>query len=149
MWIFKRNFMNIKHVICITAFMAAGIAFGTVPSRIETMPAASRPATTLPITPATKPDPYVVRIYYVADLLVAPKSQQAPTISLNGLGNNSTGLLPVQPSVDQKAKELIDLIKASIRPEMWSPSGPATIAYINGYLVVSAPESAQAMIGGN
>jgi hypothetical protein len=49
----------------------------------------------------------------------------------------------------QKGQELVDLIKAVIRPNIWTDNGgTATIRYLSGKLIVSAPVSVQEAIGG-
>jgi hypothetical protein len=62
-------------------------------------------------------------------------------------GTNSTSQQTETP--DKKGQELVDLIKAVIRPNIWSDNGgTATIKYFNGKLIVSAPVSVQEAIGG-
>lgn len=49
---------------------------------------------------------------------------------------------------DQKGLEIVELITALIRPEVWQVNGgTATIRYFNGTLIVSAPRSVHELIG--
>jgi len=62
--------------------------------------------------------------------------------------NNNQNSAPKETS-DQKGQALVDLIKAVIRPNIWSDAGgPASIKYFNGKLFVTAPVSVQEAIGG-
>lgn len=49
---------------------------------------------------------------------------------------------------DERAREIVDLIVNTVRPEAWRENGgTASIRYFNGSLVVSAPMSMHEMIG--
>jgi uncharacterized membrane protein YgcG len=50
---------------------------------------------------------------------------------------------------DERANELMDLIRELIYPNVWRENGgPASIRYFNGHLIVTAPRSVHEAIGG-
>jgi hypothetical protein len=52
-------------------------------------------------------------------------------------------------TMETKAQDLIKLIETVVRPEVWRDNGgPASMAYLNGNLIVTAPRSVQEAIGG-
>ena len=54
-----------------------------------------------------------------------------------------------QRDKDAKANELIDLIKATVQPNVWADNGgKASIRFLNGNLVVTAPRSVHEAISG-
>jgi hypothetical protein len=58
--------------------------------------------------------------------------------------NNANG-----KTMDDKATDLIKLIETVVRPEVWRDNGgQASMAYLNGNLIVTAPRSVQEAIGG-
>ncbi len=62
--------------------------------------------------------------------------------------NQNTQSTPKQTS-DQKGQELVELIKAVVRPSIWNDNGgTASIRYFNGKLIVTAPVSVHEAIGG-
>jgi hypothetical protein len=68
----------------------------------------------------------------------------ASNLSSNSGSSNSSGQTPAQ-----KADQLVQLIKTTIRPEIWKDhGGPATIDYFNGLLIVTAPRSVHQAING-
>jgi len=118
------------------------------------------------------------RVYPIQDLIMEiPDFTDAPDFSLNTTSNNQTqnpttgggigaagggggggggglfngnpGKEPNQKTRDERAKELIDLIVATIQPEAWiEGGGKSAIRYWNGNLIVTAPRSVQEAIGG-
>jgi hypothetical protein len=102
-------------------------------------------------------------VYYVLDLL-----QPNPTFNyqISNLGGGSAqvtggggggGSSTLQNSqgnsqgktIDDKANDLMKLIETVIRPEIWRDNGgTASMAYLNGNLIVTAPRSVQEAIGG-
>lgn len=66
----------------------------------------------------------------------------------NGNGTSNTTTTTGKTKAE-RAQDLVDLIKAVIKPDIWKESGgPASIRYFNGMLVVTAPRSVQEAIGG-
>lgn len=119
----------------------------------------------------------IVRIYPVQDLLVEIPDFEGPSLSLtdnqsgqSGRGNRNGGrnggglggggsIFDNNNSRDrdeeksktraERAQDLIDLIKETVRPEVWDTNGgKAKIRYFNGTLIVTAPRSVQEAIGG-
>ena len=101
-------------------------------------------------------------VYYVKDLLqpndtfnytIATSAGDRPK-SGNGGGSGQALLsnsrpAPQSKTADQKAHELIKLIETVVRPEIWRDNGgTASMAYLNGNLIVTAPRSVQEAIGG-
>jgi hypothetical protein len=66
-------------------------------------------------------------------------------------GGQTTGQV-IQAAQTQAGTDLVNLVKTTIRPDIWSDGkgggGPATITYFSGRLVVSAPIYVQEQIGG-
>lgn len=118
----------------------------------------------------------LVRIYPVQDLLVEIPDFEGPSLSLtdnqsgrSGRGNNrgntrgGTGGGGIfdnnnssrdrdtekSKSRTERAQDLIDLIKETVRPDIWDTNGgKAKIRYFNGTLIVTAPRSVHEAIGG-
>jgi len=66
----------------------------------------------------------------------------------NNSGNNNTTNNGAS-NKETKANHLIQVIQASVRPDIWQVNGgKATIVYFNNKLIVSAPRSVQRLIGG-
>jgi hypothetical protein len=64
--------------------------------------------------------------------------------TLQGGQNNTQG-----KTIDDKADQLIKLIETVVRPEIWRDNGGvASMAFLNGNLIVTAPRSVQEAIGG-
>lgn len=111
-------------------------------------------------TRAIADEKQITVVYYVMDLL-QPNDVFNYTISNIGGGSaqvgNGGGTATLQPNsngaqsktVDQKAEDLIKLIETVVRPEIWRDNGgTASMAYLNGNLIVTAPRSVQEAIGG-
>ena len=61
-----------------------------------------------------------------------------------GTQSNTSG-----KTMEDKANDLIKLIETVVRPEVWRDNGgQASMAFINGNLIVTAPRSVQEAIGG-
>ena len=121
----------------------------------------------------------VVRVYSVADLVKdAPDFTDYPQISIaggnqgsrtagGGTGGGGSGGSGAQnlfggaggPAAQagirnmktnaERGQGLIDLIEATVRPEVWKTNGGAsTIRYANGQIIVTAPADVQRLIGG-
>jgi hypothetical protein len=105
----------------------------------------------------------VTIVYYVMDLL-QPNDQFDYTISnINGgsaqvSGGGGSGQNAIQSgtnqttskTMDDKANDLMKLIETVVRPEVWRDNGgQASMAYLNGNLIVTAPRSVQEAIGGS
>ena len=106
------------------------------------------------------------RVYPVDDIIMVVPDFIGPQFSLqqasqSGQGggggqspfqqNNTTNNTPEQARAQkqQRGQDLVDLITQTIRPDVWkSAGGPATIAYYNGSLVVTAPRQVHEMIAG-
>jgi uncharacterized membrane protein YgcG len=110
------------------------------------------------------------RVYPIQDLIMeVPDFDNAPDFSLtstttnsgqsggNGGGGSGTSLFTgggggkteKTTTPAQRANDLIDLIRSTIRPEIWQENGgKAVIRYFNGNLIVTAPRSVQEAIGG-
>lgn len=124
------------------------------------------------VTSIAKADTEMVTIVYpVGDLLVEIPDFQGPEMSLtqnsapgrsngrrnrdgggagnNGqlFGNNNGGLNENEEksrTKAERAQELIDIIQATIRPEIWDVNGgKASIKYLNGNLIITAPRTVQ------
>ena len=113
------------------------------------------------------------RVYPIQDLIMEiPDFRDAPDFSLNTTSNNAAqnpggtaggggaGAGPTSPfteggkngedkgkSKEDRANEIIEMIKAVIQPEVWD-SGKAAIRFWNGNLIITAPRSVQEAIGG-
>ena len=110
-------------------------------------------------------------IYFIGDLLMTiPNFTAAPGFSLNdalsntnsggsdGGGNSNEGGLfdtegtdraEPEPTKQEKAERIMDLIRSSIEPEIWQANGGqyASVRYLNNMLVVKAPEYVHQQIG--
>jgi hypothetical protein len=102
-------------------------------------------------------------VYYVMDLL-QPNDQFDYTIQNIGGGSaqvtgggGGSGSSSISQStntnasktMDDKANNLIKLIETVVRPEVWRDNGgQASMAYLNGNLIITAPRSVQESIGG-
>ena len=106
----------------------------------------------------------ITMVYYVMDLL-QPNPQFDYTIqNINGGsaqvtgGGGSSGQSSIQTggtqgntgkTMDDKANDLIKLIETVVRPDVWRDNGgQASMAFLNGNLIVTAPRSVQEAIGG-
>jgi hypothetical protein len=66
-----------------------------------------------------------------------------------GSGASSTTAKEPVKTKEQRADDLVQLIVATIQPEIWTANGgTASVRYFNGSLVVSAPRSVHEAIGG-
>ena len=115
----------------------------------------------------------VVRIYSIEDLLlVVPDFDNAPDFNLQqsatrgggsgsgggGGGGGGQGLFnqgggereeEVVKTKDERAEELVTLIKDIVFPDVWVDNGgTASIRYYNGNLIVRAPRNVHEAIGG-
>lgn len=83
--------------------------------------------------------------YDVRDLLMSIRDFPGPEIGLSQPGQSAdTEFIEVaDPPVYSDPDALMDLLKKSVAPEAWS-SEKATMAYLNGNLVVSASRSVHA-----
>lgn len=119
------------------------------------------------------------RVYPVQDLIMdVPDFTDAPDFSLNSTSNNQNqnpqgggGIGSTQvtqandlfggngtqgtqrekpgPTKDERAQQLVDLIRSLIQPDVWQENGgKAAVRYWNGNLIVTAPRSVQEAIGG-
>lgn len=111
----------------------------------------------------------VTRVYPVGDLLMDVPNFAGPHVELSSIGQSAGGrsgggnaslfsdnssdqsTTTEQPkSKQQRADDLVTVIKQTIRPQIWRDNGGvASIACFNGYLVVTAPRSVQAALGGD
>jgi hypothetical protein len=107
----------------------------------------------------------VTVVYYVMDLL-QPNPQFDYTIQnigggsaqvTGGGGGSGTSSISqggtqanAGKTMDDKANDLIKLIETVVRPEVWRDNGgQASMAFLNGNLIVTAPRSVQEAIGGS
>ncbi len=58
------------------------------------------------------------------------------------------GESPARRPAEEKAEELIDLIKSLVEPDIWLDETAASIRYYDGNLIVRAPDYVQRQIGG-
>ncbi|HEX8343064.1 MAG TPA: hypothetical protein VF624_19330 [Tepidisphaeraceae bacterium] len=127
------------------------------------------------VTTRIKADDKVITVVYpVADLLLEIPDFKGPKMSLtdsnsgggrnggsggSGSGSSSGGLFNNENAEEngretrrtrvERAEELIDLIKTTIRPEVWDTNGGrARIKYFNNNLIITAPRSIQSAIAG-
>jgi hypothetical protein len=105
----------------------------------------------------------VTRTYSVADLVLPPVTSTPPTLSLTQAtqqgssgGGGGSGLFTdtnsqqTQQTSQQRADQLVMLIKTMVRPTIWQDNGgTASISYFIGQLVVTAPMSVHETIGGS
>jgi hypothetical protein len=103
-------------------------------------------------------------VYYVQDLLqpndtfdytIASIGSGSAQVTGSGGGSGSSSGLQAGQSATQnktsadKADQLIKLIETVVRPDVWRDNGgPASMAYVNGNLIITAPRSVQEAIGG-
>lgn len=108
----------------------------------------------------------IVRVYPIDDLIMEIPDFVGPNLNLSSLntgggqngGGSSVSLLQENDSREdrdqprtkaQRVQALIDLITQTIQPDIWRINGgTATIAYLNGSLVINAPRSIHEAIGG-
>lgn len=115
------------------------------------------------------------RVYPIQDLIMeVPDFTDAPDLSLNTTSNNQNqnpqggggigagvqsgntqspftqnGQEKPTKTREERANDLVELIKAVIQPDIWQDAGgKASIRYFNGNLIITAPRSAQEAIGG-
>lgn len=113
------------------------------------------------------------KVYPVGDLLLEiPDFDDAPNFSLESQNSNNqgggqggqggqggNGIFDEDSNdedeeedvktKEERAQELVDLIKEVIQPDIWRDNGgPASIRYFNDTLVVTAPRSVHEAIGG-
>jgi hypothetical protein len=112
------------------------------------------------------------RVYPVQDLVMeVPDFDDAPDFSLTSTSTNTSqnggggsnsgsgtslftgggggGKTETTKTAAQRANDLIELIRSTIRPDIWQENGgKAVIRYFNGNLIVTAPRSVQEAIGG-
>jgi hypothetical protein len=114
-------------------------------------------------TRAAADEKLITVVYYVLDLLQPNDvfNYTIPSITggsaqVTGTGGGSGSSNTLQSSQNtqsktsaDKADELIKLIEKVVRPDVWRDNGgPASMAYLNGNLIVTAPRSVQEAIGG-
>ena len=116
----------------------------------------------------------VTRVYPVGDLLMDVPDFVGPTFDISsssssssvtpgggGAGGGGSGGSSLfgggggsassdkTPSKQERAQQLIDLITAIVRPDIWqSNGGPASIRFFNNSLIITAPRSVQDAIDG-
>jgi hypothetical protein len=113
-------------------------------------------------TRAVSDQQLITVVYYVMDLL-QPNDEfdyrisnlSGGTAQVTGTGGGGGGQTLTASSatqnktIDQKSQELIKLIETVVRPEVWRDNGgTASMEYLNGNLIVTAPRSVQEAIGG-
>jgi hypothetical protein len=107
----------------------------------------------------------ITKVYPVDDLImeVPDFEQQAPQFQLRAtpsgrggggggqsiFGSAGTGTRGGTGNTRQQlAQQLVDLIQATVKPEIWTTAGgPAAIRFWNGSLIVTAPRSVHEMLG--
>jgi hypothetical protein len=115
-------------------------------------------------TRAVSDQQLITVVYYVTDLLQPNDifdykisnitGGSAQVTGGSGGGGGSQALTANSNSsqtktIDQKAQDLIKLIETVVRPEIWRDNGgSASMEYLNGNLIVTAPRSVQEAIGG-
>jgi hypothetical protein len=100
-------------------------------------------------------------VYYVQDLLqpndtfdytipnIGGGSAQVTGGGGGGSQSLTTGQNTQTKTAADKADQLIKLIETVVRPDIWRDNGgPASMAFLNGNLIVTAPRSVQEAIGG-
>jgi len=116
------------------------------------------------ITTRTVADQKMITVvYYVQDLLqpndifdytIANISSGSAQVTGAGGGSGGSQSLsasqtPQAKTAADKADQLIKLIETVVRPDIWRDNGgTASMAYLNGNLIVTAPRSVQEAIGG-
>ena len=106
----------------------------------------------------------ITRTYSIADLLVPGATTNVPTLSLqqatqqgssgggggSGLFTDSGSSSQQQIGAQQVADNLVAVIKAMVRPNIWQDNGgTASISYFQGQLVITAPLSVHQTIAGS
>ncbi len=128
------------------------------------------------VTSAEEADKIMVtRVYVVDDLIMSDNDPGPPpvinlqTVTQNGVtqggqagggqgalggggggffGNATSNTTP-QPTAKERGEELVKMIEAVVRPDIWRDNGgTCSIRFFSGKLIVTAPESVQQMIGG-
>jgi hypothetical protein len=114
-------------------------------------------------TRAVSDQQLITVVYYVIDLLQPNEEFDYKINSITGGSAQVTGgsggggggqSLTVSnrsqtKTVEQKAMDLIKLIETVVRPEVWRDNGgAASMEFLNGNLIVTAPRSVQEAIGG-
>jgi hypothetical protein len=113
-------------------------------------------------TRAVSDQQLITVVYYVVDLLqpndvfnyqITNLTGGAAQITGNGGGGGGQTLTASNATqtktTDQKSQDLIKLIETVVRPEVWRDNGgAASMEYLNGNLIVTAPRSVQEAIGG-
>ncbi len=111
-------------------------------------------------TRAIADEKLITVVYYVMDLLQPNDTFNYQITNISGgsaqvgSGGGTATLTPnssgaQSKTIDQKADDLIKLIETVVRPEVWRDNGgTASMAYLNGNLIVTAPRSVQEAIGG-
>lgn len=102
----------------------------------------------------------VVRVYSVGDLLAeVPDFDNAPRLSLEDIaadaGAGNSGFLQAldaqeqRPTRAQRLEQFMDSIRNHIEPTIWRANGGlyGSMSYLNGSLIVRAPEYVQRQIG--
>ncbi|MGH7213548.1 MAG: hypothetical protein ACREIT_02110 [Tepidisphaeraceae bacterium] len=102
------------------------------------------------------------RVYPVEDLLMEIPNFEGPQMSLQSSGGREGGGGSAGPfgesrsgddeegtTKQERADQLVELIRDTIYPDMWREAGgPASIRYFRGNLIVTAPRSVHEAIGG-
>ncbi len=113
-------------------------------------------------TRAVSDQQLITVVYYVVDLLqpndvfnyqIANLTGGTAQVTGNGGGGGGQTLTASTATqtktTAQKAQDLIKLIETVVRPEVWRDNGgSASMEYLNGNLIVTAPRSVQEAIGG-
>lgn len=102
----------------------------------------------------------LTRVYPIQDLILEVPDFEGPTLSLqtgSGGGGGGQGFNAGQgsreedepPTRQERAEQIIELITAVIRPEVWQVNGgTSAIRFWNGNLIVTAPRSVHEALGG-
>ena len=101
-----------------------------------------------PVEVEPKPDPIIVKVYDISDLLVIiPDYTEVPQIDLqSALQARQGGQSPFRDTQQQnqartkrEAQDIMSLIQEFVEPEAWGNT--ATMTYWNGKLIIKAPKS--------
>jgi len=112
----------------------------------------------------------LTRVYPVGDLLMQVPNFAGPNVQLSSVGqggggrgggggggslfsdnssDNSTAQNEQPKTKQESATDLVTLIKQTVSPDLWRENGgTASMAYFNGYLVVTAPRSVHEQLDG-
>jgi hypothetical protein len=111
----------------------------------------------------------ITKVYPVADLVMEIPNFAGPNVQLSNVGqggggrsggggntslfsdnsSNSTTTNEQPKTKDQRAEDLVALIKETVKPDLWRDNGgTAAIRYFNGHIVVTAPRSVHESLGG-